>query len=99
MRPERRQAKKEQNYLWQRVSSFVTCSGSARSFVMRLRGNTEDIPRKISTKRCVQRSSVAGDLVRERFCHIVKIDGFPDQRPSDKAQWTVQKHFRCADAQ
>ena len=30
------------------VSSFVTCSGSARSFAMRLQGNTEDIPRKIS---------------------------------------------------
>ena len=42
---------------------------------------------------------MAGDLLRERFCHIVKIDGFHDQRPLDKAPWPSQKPGVCADAQ
>ena len=39
--------------------------------------NTEDIPRKISTKRGVQRSSVAGDLLENRFHHMMKKLEFP----------------------
>ena len=29
---------------------------------------------------------------------MMKNDEFHDERPLDKAKWTFEKHFRCADA-
>ena len=47
MRPRRKRATKEQNYVYQMGSSNLNCSGSTSQIVMRFSKNTIEVARKV----------------------------------------------------
>ena len=66
---------------------------------MRSWNNTEEISRKIVLEACIDRNAQHGDLLENRFLHMMNKLGILQLRPLDKAQWKFEKQFRCADAQ
>ena len=55
--------------------------------------------RMILCQRHVCYYSERGDLLENRFGHMMKHEEFHDYRLLDKATWTSEKQIRCADAQ
>ena len=49
--------------------------------------------------RHVHYYSERGDLLENRFGHMMEFEESRDWRTTDKAQWTSEKQIRCADAQ
>ena len=66
---------------------------------MRLQKNTVQIPRKVFPEAQDIPRHGSGDLLKDRFGHMMEFEEFHDWRTVDKAQWTSEKQIRCADAQ
>ena len=66
---------------------------------MRLQKNTAQVPRKVFPEAQGIPRHGSGDLLKDRFGHMIEFEEFHAQRTVGKAQWTSEKQIRCADAQ
>ena len=66
---------------------------------MRSWKNTEEISRKLVLEAHLDRNALHGDLLKNRFHHMMKKLEFPSFKAVGKAELTPEKQFRCADAQ
>ena len=65
-------------------------SGSARQILIRFSGNTPQVSGKVLSEAHEILRHGSGDLLLDRFGHMIEYDGFDVQRPLDKAKWTSQ---------
>ena len=66
---------------------------------MRLQKNTAQVPRKVFPEAQDIPRHGSGDLLKDRFGHMMEFEEFHDWRTVGKAQWRFEKQIRCADAQ
>ena len=68
----------DQNYVWHGGSSNMTCSGSALLVVTRFSGNQVQVSRKVVLEAHDIPRDGSGDPLVEKFCHMMRFDGFHD---------------------
>ena len=93
MRPEGKQANTEQNYLGGWGPSNVTCSGSCHQILIRLRGHTLDMPRKISWEAQGIPRHGSGDPLRDRLGSWWKMMNFMIRGRELTQNWRFRSIF------
>ena len=99
MRPRRKRATQEQNYLVQVGSSSVTCSGSTSSNAIRFSGNHIQVSRNVVLEAHDIWRRGSGDMPKDRFWSHDKHDSWRRLRALDVAKWTSRSPKVCAHAQ